>query len=564
MKNQYKRYLLGLFLLIPRLMVAQSSAELAATVRQLSEQIKAVPGSAASYEQQLTFDNARPYLVTISVKETDKKGQNTLNKYVFNLADLDAGAVNFEAKKELMVLTLKTKAKQSFIGLTTNDALKNNVSQLTLYGTDADNARTLADLFRKVVPVADKQFLADVRLPDSYEGLLRWIAGNVDTTPAGSESLQQSIELDKANPLLISVLQVVSLKGKATEQLWVVNVADLNAQRVNLAVEGSLIQVSLENKDRFIRAKKNGQWDRNTSEVNVLCFTAHKARTMQIAWQRLLPLANKLLEAQRARFVQYNSLSDGLQRLSDVVKPAENGADHIEQQLEAGCLTTLTQATAGRKSVNATARFHWSDMDGRAAKLKSSGAGFVVEVPAREKGCWITTTKNGLRGTFENQIEIMSNDPETVRFIPALLEKIIPDCQKAIGNSLPPGGMTWVTRQVNDLRDEKAQMTYELKPGDAACTYTYTTKQNTGKATTELKWDLKLNDLDAQAVKIDISGSELTVILSTKGKEKLIKAYKDGQPASYANQVSFPINNLEIARPMAELWRKAIAACSGK
>ena len=562
MSNRYGSCALtiGLFL-IQAMAAAQSATELSTTVRLLSDQLKAVSGTSASYEQSISFDPARPYLVDVSVKETDKKGQTTLNQYAFSLADLDAGGVGFEAKKELMVLSLKTKGKKSFIGMRTNDAPKNNVSQLILYGTDADNARSLSDLFRKAAPLADKQFVADLRLPDTYDALMNWIASHVDTTPAGSESLQQSIGIEKGNPLIISILQNISLKGKATEEVFLVNAADLNPQRVDLDVDGSLVQVTLESKDRFIRLRKDGRWERNASSMSVLCFTAHHARMMQAAWQKLLPLANKQLDAQRARFVQYSSLSDGLQRLADAVKPVDNGADHVEQQLEAGCLTTLTQTVAGRKSSDGTARFHWSDMDGRAAKLKSDGAGFVVEVPARDKGKWVTTTKNGLRAPFENRIDIMSNTPETIRFVPALLEKIIPDCQKAIGNSLPPGGMTWVTKQINDLHDEKGQITYELQKGSDNCTYTYTTRQNAGKANTELRWELKLADLDPQAVKIDISGSTLTVGLNSKGKEKVIKAFKDGQPGSYTNLVALEVNDLEIARPMAEIWRQSITGC---
>ena len=549
------------FCLLYHVATGQSAAELTATIKQINSQLKPVTSSAESFEQLVSFESLRPYLIEVSVKETDKKGQATRMQYALNLADIDPGSIAFEAKKDLMVLTLKTRAKQSFISQRKNDIPQNNVSQLILYGTDADNTRALADLFRKAAPLADKQFVADVRLPTTYDALVKWIATNTDTTPAGKESIQQSVEADKANPLLLTLLQNRTENGKSTEQLYILNAADLNGQPVKLDVDGNLVNVVLENKDRFIRLRKNGQWGRNTSSVEMACFSAHKARMIQMAWQKLLPLASKILDDQRAKFVQYGSLTEGLQRLSVAIKPADDGDTHIEQTLQATCLTTLTRKTSGKKAIDETFRFHWSDLDGRGGKLKADGASFALDIPTKNKGKWITTARNGEQGAYDSNLDVLSNDLETIRFVPALLEKIIPDCQKTIATTLPTGGMMWVTDKTNAIQDPKGQMSYAFKKGDDNCIYSYTTRQNTGKKTNELSWDIKLADLDQQAVKINISGSSLSIDLATTAKDKIMKAYKDGQPTNYTNQLSIPVNDLELARPMAELWRQAIAGC---
>jgi hypothetical protein len=379
------------FFLFNHAAIAQSATELTGILKQVNSQLKPVASSTESFEQLVSFESLRPYLIEVSVKETDKKGQVTQLQYALNLADIDPGSIGFEAKKDIMVLTLKTRAKQSFISQRKNDIPQNNVSQLTLYGTDADNARALAELFRKAAPLADKQFTADIRLPATYDALIKWIAANTDTTPAGNESIQQSVEADKANPLLLTLLQTRTENGKGTEQLYILNAADLNGQPVKLDVDGSLINVVLENKDRFIRLRKNGQWSRNASSVEMACFSAHKARMMQMAWQKLLPLASKMLDDQRAKFVQYGSLNDGLKRLASTIKPADDGDNHIEQMLEATCLTTLTRKASGKKSLDETFRFHWSDLDGRGGKLQADGASFSLNIPTKDKGKWITT-----------------------------------------------------------------------------------------------------------------------------------------------------------------------------
>jgi hypothetical protein len=164
----------------------------------------------------------------------------------------------------------------------------------------------------------------------------------------------------------------------------------------------------------------------------------------------------------------------------------------------------------------------------------------------------LKTKENGLR---------LSNDLETIRFVPALLEKIIPDCQKTLATTLPTGGMAWVADKTNAIQDPKGQMSYAFKKGDDNCTYSYTTRQNTGKKTNELSWDIKLADLDQQAIKINVSGSSVSIDLATTAKDKIMKAYKDGQPTNYTNQLSIPVSDLELARPMPELWRQAIAGC---
>ncbi|GAA4455917.1 hypothetical protein GCM10023189_24360 [Nibrella saemangeumensis] len=552
-----------LCLLLSLVLFAQhsfSQAPLSASLKQIATQLKPVHGSSQSFEQSMTFDAARPYLISASVKETDKKGQATVSEYTFNLADIDPGSINFEAKKELMTLTLKTRSKMAFIGLKENGTQKNNTAQLVLYGTDADNARALVELFRKAVPQADAQFLADIKLPETYETLVKWISSNLDSAPGGSDGLQQSTELDKANPLLMKLVQKRSEKGKSIEQLYQFNAADLSPQRVTLDVDGSVILVKLENKDRFIRSQKNGQWEKNTDVAEVRCLTADKARRMQMAWQKLLPLASKQLDAQRAKYIQYASLNDGLKRVAAAVQPADDGTEHIEQQLTPTCLSTLSRKLSGRKSLGQTYRFYWSDLDGQNARVRSDGNAFVLAVPTKDKGKWITTTQNGQRGSYENTVEIRSNDLETIRFVPALLAKLTSECQKATAASLPAGRMTWVTDKINAVQDPKGQMTYQFQKVDN-CNYTYTARQNGGKKSTELRWDINLADLNPLGVKINVSGSELAIDLATNGKDKLIKAYKDGQPTSYANQLSLLINDLEVARPMADIWQQSIAGC---
>ncbi|GAA4401437.1 hypothetical protein GCM10023187_15610 [Nibrella viscosa] len=539
---------------------AFGQAPLPATLKQIAEQLKPVNGASQSFEQSLTFDATRPYLVTTSVKETDKKGQATVNEYAFNLADIDPGNVNFEAKKDLMTLTLKTRAKQAFMALKENGTQKNNTSQLVLYGIDAENARALAELFRKAIPLADAQFVADAKLPDTYDGLIKWIGSNLDAATGGSDALQQSTELDKTNPLLMKLLQSRTEKGKSIERQYQFNIADLNPQRISLDVEGSTVLVRLENKDRYIRLRKNGQWEKNTDAVEVRCLTAQKARITQMAWQKLLPLAAKQLEAQQAKAVQYTSLNDGLKRVAAAVQPADDGSDHIEQQLTPNCLATLSRKVSGRKNLDETYRFFLSDLDGANAKVRSDGSAFVLVLPVKDKGKWITTTQNGQRGSYENTLEIRSNELETVRFMPALLTKLIPECQKTAATALPAGGMTWVAEKINGLQDAKGQTTYQLQKTDN-CTFTYTARQNGAKKSTELRWDLNLADLNPLAVKINVSGSELAIDLATNGKEKIIKAFKDGQPTSYANQLSLLINDLEVARPMADIWQQSIAGC---
>jgi len=61
-----------------------------------------------------------------------------------------------------------------------------------------------------------------------------------------------------------------------------------------------------------------------------------------------------------------------------------------------------------------------------------------------------------------------------------------------------------------------------------------------------------------------VDGKAVSVNLTTKGREKLIKTTKDGKPAAYVHTVPIRVDGIESGRNLAEAFREAIRGCGVK
>ena len=62
-------------------------------------------------------------------------------------------------------------------------------------------------------------------------------------------------------------------------------------------------------------------------------------------------------------------------------------------------------------------------------------------------------------------------------------------------------------------------------------------------------------------VDIKVSGKNVEVIVPCINKEKLVKAYKNGEQQAWGSEVRFGVDDIEKAKNLAEAFKNAIGQC---
>jgi hypothetical protein len=554
MRNLYPT-LVALILASGSMTFGQSTSDLGGSLREVAAQLKPVKASDKEYKQQVKTASNQPYLVTFEVTETDKKGKSTEYVYELNLADVDPGSVKYDTRKDLMPITLKIANGNDFVRVMENGQLRFN-NTLTLYAENIDNARALTEALRNTPTSAKKILESRLNIGSSLPALTDWLRKNVTDATSSDESYRQSVTLpDGANPLKIRVTQQQSTGKKTVDETTDLNLGDLDPSGVKLDVKGKwiFVEANTRNRENYIRHSEGGK-PSNDRAVRFYFADLEKAREGSMVLQKLLPLAQ---QKQKDMAPAYRSSDDTQQRLIAAMKPMSG----VEQSLKPGCQTVFTVTESGKTTEY---RFFWGDLNEKATKLSASGKAFRLELAMPSKQKYIEVWRNGEKQSYVGELEIQTDDLEAIRYLPGQLEKMIPQCRDSRKFTIPGGSsdakLDFVSQKLTPVQVGRKTITQKVEKA-GACAIKVTQSTNDGKKTVDEQFELGLSEIDPSSVELVASGDEAYVQLMTKGKEKTIKAFKNGNPSNYVNVVQFFGNDIPTGLQVREALRQAVQGC---
>jgi hypothetical protein len=206
-------------------------------------------------------------------------------------------------------------------------------------------------------------------------------------------------------------------------------------------------------------------------------------------------------------------------------------------------------------------------LDPGTVKVSSSGKYLNVEAAVSGKKSFVKVFKDGKQQAFIDGIEIMSFDSRQAKTISEAIKYLA-------GNSKPKDKVwadkesviKYITDNVSDLKGDGKEVKQKIGLiNNDPCRFSLTvsTSDDKGKTTEEI-FEFTLSDMNKQTVESKVSGKNLEVALFCKNKEKLVKAYKNGEQQAWATGAEISVNDVETAKNIAEAFRSAITQCEKK
>jgi hypothetical protein len=540
-------------------------AELKSQVSALEKSLASVQSGSKGYEQKISF--LEPAVVRYSYDETDSKGNRTNFAYEFNLADIDPYAVREQTQKDLISVAISARNKQKLIKAYKNDVVQPYDAQTAIIARDIDNARAIADIVKKAIPLAEKVMSSRLKL-SGYDAMLSWLVSNVKDVSLGEKSVGQSLAKGEQPGTLIFTRVEKDAKA-SNEEVYAFNLADLNANSVVYKITGNQFAIGIETlqKSRYFSVRKNGEAKPYADDLVIATNNSDEARDIKSVLTSAIPLA---VEKVKGSMPAVSSDKDGLKQIIALTTEVAYGTRQITQSLEGGCLAALTQVEKDAKSSTKNVlKFNWMDVNALATKLEVSTEKVYIDLHfAEDKKLVMNTADEKFKG-YDNSIKLYMPDIESARKTKYVIDKLVDKCKASYKEPFGNDAATttaYLRSNIKELSVDEVTVKQTIEPieGDNN-KFKYTVMEVNPKGSgVEQIYEFNLSDINPASIGVDVKGKWLYVILETDFKGKIIKYYKDGKIQPYASSLQFAINDVDIARNLVSALGKAVKAVKPK
>ncbi|MCB0642164.1 MAG: hypothetical protein KDC44_11010 [Phaeodactylibacter sp.] len=557
-----------LLLTLSTLAVSLSAqSDLKGLLSEISKQLTTVNSKKYTFDQRWEFDAAQPNQIRFTLVQSDDKGRSEEEELAFNLADIDDNTIRYQPDKDLILVEMKIKGNQRFVKKWTDGELQNYTNEITLLATDIENARLLQQQLKEAVALS-REGIKDRLQLNTFEQMVAWLEKNVK---GGQIEDQRFDYVLKQDPQLDTRLQLTldeSDSKNSKQVLYGFNLGDFNTNSVRMMIKGKVPYVELrtDGRNKYVSVVENGVIDDYTGDFEIYTDEVEKARDLETVLRLLIPLAKDKMKAQLPSF---GSGTEAMSFLSDAVGNVAVGSDNYQQSMSNACKTTVQINKSDEKGNNEDYIYELNlgDLNSGRTEISVSGETVGVSLETVGKERYIQVTKNGEPQNYSSDLVIITEGIEQARFLAEAFKPAIEQCKTQLGSeapSDPKAALAYIQQQLVTLDDGKGNsLDQSLTPADGdPCKLEFKQVVNSSKGSQDRLFEVVLSDLDANSLNLKVSGKDIFVQVNTKQREKIIKAYENGEIEPYASELSWQFSKLEPARNSMKALENMIKACA--
>lgn len=518
---------------ISQLAISQDLMNSIANVKQFVKDIKLEKESVG---QKLESDPNDPLEMTLTLTNTNAKGQSSVDTYKFNFAFFDLSQIKRDADKKQLAMVLKTTEGLKAVGVTKNGKADKYTNELTFLCDNADDARDLEKALKDVVILAKKSWENSLKLPSDYTGL--WIYIKTNMKPFKAQGIDAQVNTTQSADFKDRIkVEFTKTEGKKTEEFaYDFSIGDLAESGLKVDISGNEVAftASTTDKAKFILAMEGKKVEYST-EARALMASPSDAKKMVLAFQKLVPLARKELQNRLPK--NTNGSFEGLKQITSF---SQNNKQY-DQSITNECVCEYKTGVVEKgKSQGQTYLFNFSDLTDFKLDMDKDLA--KVTAKTVEKLEFVSVTEKDKR-KFEKEMEFNFADLEKARYFLAYLNSLSIKCKE----SLKAETFDWLVNKLKNAGVNGINQTLSLQEGGNRAKWKFAVTETGTKKSTETVYEFNCYDLDMS--KLDFASKDQNLILKipTKKKEKLIKQTIDGKP-TFTAETQFLLTNAEDAK----------------
>lgn len=533
----------------------------------LSSTLKDIESNGYTFEHKIEVQTSNnPHELALEVNTIDKKGRSNLERFEFNLIDLDYRLLRREVKSKTMFLTAKTEDGQKMIKYFEDGEQENYRNYFMIAVNGVDDYRALEELLEAAVKGAkkeSKQLLSDRSLKDPIE----FFQENVTTVKINDGAYIQELNItDQPYVLQLDADDQTQKSGKTTSAKF--NLADLLEKSIKINVSGKKLYVKAgtQNGKRWIEQSEEGVFKSYGSALEIMVNNTTEARNIANILKELIPEAKKK-EKERLEALASTD-AERVSLIKSYIKDISSDKKDIKQEYDGDDIVsyTLTTLESNDKSIINEYTFNLVDFEKKKTTIKTSSSAVSVYIQGTPK--LVKYLKNGNLQSYRNNVTLYCEQIEDAKALAYLLEKQIESCQEkqkeaTVANGSAASLLADCSKFIADI--DVSSYTYKQSleaVDDVPCKLQFTQVKSDKDKDKEVLYEFNLSDMNAKSIDFAVSGKELSVQLFAKNKEKVIKRYLGDEKSDYVNNVKIFMGDVEETRNLIGLFKALVEACA--
>jgi hypothetical protein len=213
------------------------------------------------------------------------------------------------------------------------------------------------------------------------------------------------------------------------------------------------------------------------------------------------------------------------------------------------------------KTAKDSYEFYISDIDKNTIVRKTSGKKLFLSLSINNNQKFIKHLKEDKLDSYTSYIEILLSSADAAQDLENLFKTAIPMVSSGEkGWNTNTDALTWLKNNISKINSGSAACEQSFSFGERKdYLASFTVKKTDPKnVSTEEKYEFSVLDIDKKNLAVKISGSQLSVMIESKGNERYFKYTKNGEQQNYNNDFEIIAEDIDQARNIIAAFSAAI------
>ncbi len=525
----------------------------------LADNISTASKGGTEHVQSFSYDGVKNHLAVFDQKYTDSKGNEVTESHSFNLTDMDPAKVSLEVSGKDLSIELNTKNGNKYIRITENGELQNYDNEFEILVSSLEEARDIVQAFKYSIPLCNPvyQSFSDVNQALSY------LKENISEMASGSYQYVQLLDYENKPDGIVSFLSKrTDSKGTTIDNKYQVYLNELEP-KVEFNVSGSdvVLELNVKEKQKLIKTFKDGELQNYSGQIEIFTNDIESARELANAF-------NYAILNRDPGLMKWTDMGKAAAWLSSNIGTITESGKTFAQKLSFDAAnqykSVLNLTTTGSDgSTEEVFEFYMADINKDKLELSTSSKKMFIEVTTGKEKL-VKVTRSGEIQNYASSVEVMFEDTKQARnFIDALKFLASNVKQSEMSFSDNQSAFKYISANLPTVStgSYKYDQTIDMIDNDPCKVKVSVVQLDSKDASTGYLYEFTMSDISPEAVKLEISGKEMTIELETKGRQKLIKPYKNGEPQNFVYDFELYSDDVMVARNIISAFKTIAGKC---
>lgn len=569
MKQSHIKFAFLLIFMSSSLIFAQ---DVEGPISYLSENLGSIRTKKSEFSQSFGMQEGEDEACMLWYQKTPI-GKGEQEKFSFNAADLNENRIQFDTRRDLVIIKAAVKGKKDLIRTYEDGEVSGYTDEVEMYASSVEDARKLVEELKTLANSCAARMEKQLALREdaSKTELLEYLKENISKVEVNDERFGQEFDASPENSSIVTYTQHEVNEDQLRE--YKVNVLDFNLARIGFDTEKEFVLVKIETKAKrnLIQLRENGELKNYDNNLEIYVPSIEKARNISKILKDLVRAAEKE-DKEKSTLRSDTDPASAIEYLEAEVQEVVINEDIYKQSFEADAefpyLVSFTVQEGGEDEEELY-KLNLSDLDPSSVDFDVKRNAVFVSAECASNKRYIQKEENKAITGFGKDLEIRVKDIETARAIQKRLYHAVKNYRENRSNNFTlnnpdadrSDAIAFCEDEIQKVGSGEDVFEQAYKVGEEGDCLAEIEIEDIDKGETTA-YLFNWSDINPSKISFETRSKEVFIEVETKGKKELIQVVENGEVDDYERDFSIRCKDIESARALVAAMKVLAKDCS--